>query len=236
MNSALTGLPAVDELDADGAIREMADQIELDGSTRADALRKAVIGGGAFLGGTAFLSALPSLAAASTSGTLSAANRKNDVAILNFALTLEYLESAFYVDSLKEAGLSGQLLRFARVVSAHEGAHVVALKKTIPTLGGKPVARPKFKFGAATGNKKNFTATSMVLEDTGVKAYQGQAGNIKLTPVLAAALAIHPVEARHAAWIRAIAGKSPAPAAFNPALTKAQVLAAVKGTGFIVGL
>jgi rubrerythrin len=78
-----------------------------------------------------------------------------------------------------------------------------------------------------------FTQTAIALEDTGVQAYQGQAAFIKSQAVFKAALSIHPVEARHAAWIRNLGGMAPAPAAFNPALTKAQVLAAVNGTGFI---
>ncbi len=57
----------------------------------------------------------------------------------------------------------------------------------------------------------------MMLEDTGVEAYQGQAGNIRAHPVLAAAIAIHPVEARHAAWIRDISGQSPRPDGVQPA-------------------
>jgi hypothetical protein len=72
-----------------------------------------------------------------------------------------------------------------------------------------------------------------VLEDTGVQAYQGQTPFITSNAIFKAAIAIHPVEARHAAWIRNLAGQAPAPAAFNPALTKDQVLAAVTGTGFI---
>ena len=75
--------------------------------------------------------------------------------------------------------------------------------------------------------------TAITLEDTGVQAYQGQAAFIKSQAVFKAAISIHPVEARHAAWIRQLAHQNPAPAAFNPSMTKSQVLAAVAGTGFI---
>jgi len=103
------------------------------------------------------------------------------------------------------------------------------------------VAKPKFDFKDTVTNQEKFAATAQVLEDTGVQAYLGQAANIKNKKVLAAAGSILPIEARHAAWIRDINGKFsgrqplPAPAAFQSAKTKAQILAAVKGTGFIVG-
>ncbi len=84
-----------------------------------------------------------------------------------------------------------------------------------------------------------FLKTAMVLEDTGVSAYAGAAPMIANKKTLSAALSVHSVEARHAAWVRNIIGKGgsplPAPAAFDPALTKAQVLKAVTGTGFITG-
>ena len=73
----------------------------------------------------------------------------------------------------------------------------------------------------------------MALEDTGVQAYQGQTPFIRSQTVFMAAISIHPVEARHAAWIRQLAHQNPAPLAFNPALTKTQVLTAVTATGFI---
>jgi hypothetical protein len=115
-------------------------------------------------------------------------------------------------------------------VHQHEAAHVAALKKA---LGNAAVKHPTFDFGSATHSKAAFTATSIKLEDTGVMAYQGQAPFIKSQDVFKAAISIHPVEARHAAWIRQLAHESPAPASFNPALTKNQVLAAVTATGFI---
>ena len=226
----MSDLWTLEDVDHDGAIQEAAERV--DPPTRAAFLKKAGIGLGAVAGSGAVLGALPSIA--------SAAVPASDVAILNFALTLEYLESAFYAAAKGNNVGSGQqdLTSFINVVSAHEAAHVAFLKKA---LGSKAVAKPKFDFKDAVTSQEKFAATAQVLEDTGVQAYLGQAANIKNKKVLAAAGSILPIEARHAAWIRDINGKFsgqqplPAPAAFQSAKTKAQILAAVKGTGFIVG-
>jgi hypothetical protein len=211
-------LAGVLDFDTDGALRETAAQAE--GQSRRRFLRTSglAVGGAAVAGGL-----LPGASAM-------AATPKGDVAILNFALTLEYLESAFYASALKHAGLTGEHKRLARTVHQHEAAHVQALKKA---LGSSAVKRPTFDFGSAVQSQAAFTSTAITLEDTGVQAYQGQAPFIQSDAIFKAAISIHPVEARHAAWIRNIGGLAPAPAAFNPALTKAQVLAAVDGTGFI---
>jgi rubrerythrin len=212
--------------DADGALADAAGRLEeAGGSTRGSFLRRS----GALIAGTAAATMLPA-------GIAAAATAKGDVAILNYALTLEYLEAAFYKRAIDIGALSGEYQRFAKVVAQHEAAHVAALKKA---LGSKAVKRPSFDFQGATGDQTTFAQTAITLEDTGVEAYQGQVGNIKAPAIAKAALSIHPVEARHAAWIRSIAGHgtgnpSPAPAAFNPAADMATVLAAVKGTGFIV--
>ena len=210
-------LSAVLDFDTDGALQETADRAQQ--QSRRTFLRNSglALGGAAIAGGL-----LP--------GAALAATPKGDVAILNFALTLEYLESAFYSAALQHAGLTGEHKRFARLVHQHEAAHVTALKKA---LGSAAVKRPTFDFGPAVTSQGAFTSTAIVLEDTGVQAYQGQTPFIKSNAVFKAAISIHPVEARHAAWIRNLAGLPPAPAAFNPALTKDQVLAAVTGTGFI---
>ncbi len=167
---------------------------------------------------------------------LASAAGTSDVDILNFALTLEYLESAFYSEAVMKGALSGETKTFAKVVAGHEAAHVGALKGA---LGSKAVAQPKFDFKGTTGNQKQFQATSEVLEYTGVSAYLGQVGNIKSKTVLGAAGSILPVEAWHAAWIADIrrhgAAPYPAPSAFAAGKTMAQILTAVKGTGFIVG-
>jgi rubrerythrin len=158
------------------------------------------------------------------------AQSRSDVAILNYALTLEYLEAAFYTEAEEMGKLDGELAEFAAVVGEHERAHVKALKQV---LGARAVKRPRFDFQGTTERPSTFRATAIVLEDTGVAAYAGQAPRVKAGAVLEAALAIHSVEARHASWIRDIAGKDPAPKAFDEPLTKGQVLAAVARTGFI---
>ncbi len=216
-----TGL-ALDEVDRDGAIRETAAKA---GLTRAEGLKRA----GVLAGGAALIGAVPI-------GLSLAATPKSDVDILNFALTLEYLEAAFYAEAVSKGALTGELAGFARTVAQHEAAHVAALQKA---LGSAAVKKPTFDFKGTTADAKKFAATAQVLEDTGVSAYQGAAPSIKTPAVLLAAGSILPVEARHAAWIRDIQGRgngpSPAPAAFNPAKSKAAVLAAVKSTGFITG-
>lgn len=203
--------------DTDGALQESAERVNH--ATRKGFLRTSglVVAGGAIAGllpGTAWGASLP----------------KGDKAILNYALTLEYLESAFYDEANQKANLTGEYQRFGKLVASHEATHVTTLKKV---LGSDAVKKPNFDFQGTTSSQATFAKTSIVLEDTGVQAYQGQAPNIKTPAILKAAISIHPVEARHAAWIRNITGMPPAPEAFNPAADMATILAAVKGTGFI---
>ena len=218
----------LEDVDRDGAIQEAAEHV--DPTTRAAFLRKAGLGAGAVIGGGAVMGALPSLASA-------ASIPASDIAILNFALTLEYLEAEFYAQAVAKGSFTGDTNTFARTVAAHEAAHVKFLQGA---LGKKAVKKPMFDFKDTVTDQTKFEATATVLEDTGVQAYLGQVGNIKNKKILAAAGSILPVEARHAAWIREIRlaksqGTLPAPSAFQGSKTKAQILAAVKGTGFIVG-
>jgi hypothetical protein len=210
----------LDAVDADGAIQEAIDGVK--GDTRAAFLAKAGLLGGGAIGGSALLALMADDAHAS---------HASDRAILNFALTLEYLEAAFYTEAIEMGALDGELELFARVVGRHERAHVRALRAA---LGRYAVKRPRFNFRGTTEDRDAFAATAQVLEETGVAAYKGQAPLISSDAVLQAALAIHSVEARHAAWIRDINGNPPAPNAFDPALSKRQVLRAVAGTRFIV--
>jgi len=218
------------DVDVDGAIRETADGLD----SRAGFLKKAGIGVGAVAAGSMFAGVMPGLAQG-------APLPASDVAILNFALTLEYLEAEFYAQANRNKifGSSKELFRFSQVVAQHEALHVVGLKKV---LGAKAVAKPKFDFRDTVTDVAKFAATSQSLEDTGVHAYLGQVANIKTKAILIAAGRILPVEARHAAWIRDIRFSggttpptTPAPGVLEDPFTKAQVLAIVKATGFIVG-
>ena len=152
-----------------------------------------------------------------------------DVEVLNFALTLEYLEATFYTRALKQvSGLSGDAKSLATVIRDNETAHVDALKKTIKSLGGKPVSAPGVDFANAFTSQKSFLKLAQTLEDTGVSAYNGAAPQIESTDVLAAAGSIVQVEARHAAAIRSLNGEPPADSGFDKPLDMQAVLKAVK--------
>jgi rubrerythrin len=149
-----------------------------------------------------------------------------DVDILNFALTLEYLEAKFYEEAKGRAKAGGELKSLVNLLAEDEQQHVEALTATIKQLGGKPVAEPKFDFPySGTGG---FLKLAQTFEDTGVSAYNGAAPMIKSKEVLAAAGGIVQVEARHAAAIRLQNSEEPAPAAFDTPLDEKQVLKAVE--------
>jgi hypothetical protein len=152
-----------------------------------------------------------------------------DIDIVNFALTLEYLEAEFYAKALKQVkGLSADDTKLAKQIRDDEDAHVDALTATVKDLGGKPAAKPTFDFGGAFASPAAFLKTANVLEDTGVSAYNGAATSIQSGDVLGAAGSIVQVEARHAALIRLTRGKPPAPLAFDKASQMDAVLKAVK--------
>jgi hypothetical protein len=229
-------LITLESFDADGAVRETA---EAAGVPRRDFLRKGAMAGGGFVAGGVLFNGFMSPAEAAISTRKR--SKRNDVKILNYALTLEFLEAEFYKQAVANnvAGDDAVLAQFARVVAEHEADHVSDLRKA---LGKAAIKKPRFDFGAAVTNRDTFKATAQVLEDTGVAAYAGQGPNLLQRPVVKVALAIHSVEARHAAWIRFINGGGqpgaatsalPAPRAYDKALSEKAVLKAVKGTGFI---
>ena len=134
---------------------------------------------------------------------------KGDVGILNYALTLEYLETAFYADVVKSGLFKGADLETIRKFGREEAEHVEALKAAVKQLGGKPAPEPKAEFPLK--NAKSVLELAGTVENLGAAAYLGQAPNIESPEVLASALAIHSVEGRHAATLNTLLGESITP-------------------------
>ena len=206
----------LDSIDRDGAIADAV--ARLHGHTRADLLRGALFGGAALL-------AAGAAPAAAASGTA------RDVTILNFALTLEELQAAFYTEVERNKVLQGELKQQADTVGGHERAHVRAFRDV---LGSKAIKRPHFDFGGATEGSDAFRRTAVAFEDLAVAAYKGQAPHIHSRAYLASALAIHSVEARHAAWIRRLAHKPPVAGPFDEPVSGATATRIVARTHFVV--
>ena len=219
----MADLITVELVDREASVLEALDESHAD--TRATFLKKALVAGGTFLAGGVLFSGFPKLAEANHRSSAA-----RDVQILNFALLLEFLEAEFYTRAERAGALSGEALRFARIVGAHERAHVAFLRKV---LGRKARSKPCFDFKGTTRDQAMFLATARVLEDTGVAAYNGQVANVR-TATVAPAASIVSVEARHAAWVRDILKMNPAPRALDQAKTKARIEADVNETGFIV--
>ncbi|MBM9469415.1 ferritin-like domain-containing protein [Nakamurella leprariae] len=155
----------------------------------------------------------------------------SDIDVLNYALTLEYLEAEFYRQGNSAGLLSGIEAQYLAQVGEDEQAHVTALTQTIQQLGGTPVEQPWVDFGDAFASRDSYLTTSVTFENVGVGAYLGAAGFIQDKTILAAAAGIFGVEARHAAVVAMLLGL-PAEGgvyrgAFETPIEKAEVLAAV---------
>ncbi len=189
--------------------------LEVHGMTRASFILRGALAAGGLYGATAVTPFVSQALAQSTGG---------DVEILNFALTLEYLEAAFYNSKGREVGLSGPAKAYAKQFGEEEAEHVAALTAAIKQLGGTPVATPRFVFPVSS--QSSFLALASALENTGVGAYNGAAPSLHSKAVLSSAGSIVQIEARHAAAIDLLLGRSPTPnEGFDLPLTRAQVLA-----------
>jgi hypothetical protein len=207
---------------ADVAIRETADEAFQD--TRAGFLKKGGVGLAALAGGGAVLGAIAPVAGATPRPP--AKFGAGDIGILNFALTLEFLESEFYNQASRNLSsrLDARTLAFTKLVVKDEAAHVKFLRTA---LGRKAIAKPRFDFGNRVTDVTQYKKTASALENTGVHAYLGQAGNLKSKTYLGAAASIVTIEARHAAIINDIIGARITPdGPRDTPFTPAKVLAA----------
>jgi hypothetical protein len=218
----------------------MADMKQLAGP---QSRRRFLAVGGGSTGLAAFLAACGSDSSSTTTTTMPGGGKsetaefgKGDVGILNYALTLEYLETAFYKDVVASGLFKGADLATIRKFGQEEAEHVQALTGAVKSLGGKPAPEPKTEFPLK--GAKAVRELAATVENLGAAAYLGQAGNISNKEILAAALSIHSVEARHAAALNTLIGagfKGGGPlagslpdGAFAKPMAKADVLKAVQ--------
>jgi rubrerythrin len=165
--------------------------------------------------------------AAASSHTTMSAGATSDIAILNYALTLEYLEAQFYAKVIASRLFSGKAAALVKDFGNQEAEHVVAIKSTVIKLGGTPAAKPTAKFPIS--NADQVANLAYTVENLGASAYLGQAARIQSPEVLAAALSIHTIEARHASTLGTLVKKSITPdGAFAKPADMATVLATVK--------
>jgi hypothetical protein len=230
-----------DKRSAYEALLQKAVESRLSEVTRRGLLRNAAVAGGglAAMGTVGFAVAQDSTPEGNLAtptdegGATPAADSpfETDADVLNFALTLEHLESAFYRDGLAEIGEEGitglgfqtSVFENLNEIAAHEAAHVETLTAVVTDLGGEPVEEGTYDFGYT--DAASFLAVAQALEDTGVGAYNGAAQYlIENDELLTAALTIHAVEARHAAYLALLNEASPFPDAVNPFLTVEETL------------
>lgn len=193
--------------------------IEVEGLTRSAFLLKSTLAAGAVYGMGAITPFVGSVLASS----------EGDVEVLNFALTLEVLESEFYSRGLRDVqGLSDEVQSTFEQLLEDELAHVEGLRAAIEDLGGKPVKAPGLVFGKAFDDETAFLETAVTLEDTGVSAYNGAAPMISDKKLLTTAGSIAQIEGRHAALARGLNGEGATVSAFDQGLDKSEVEQAIQ--------
>lgn len=232
-------------IDVDGALREThhdaMETLESEGDTRLSFFKKAGLAGGTAMGSGAIMSTLvPGVAAAATKGAPPARIfGRGDVGILQYALQLEYLESAFYREASQNQARrkfikDPQVQVFLRQVNRDEAAHVRYLKAG---LGKAALPAPRYNFRRDTSNARAFLKASYTFENEGVHAYFGQAGNLRSPAFLKAAASILTIEARHAAvvgFLRFGSGKGISPdGPFDIPFPAGRVLRDVKSLHYI---
>ena len=208
----------LEAVDVDGALQETAAGAVR--ATRAGLFRRAL----ATVAGVAGLATLAEDASAGRGQT------KNDIAILRFDLVLEYLQAGMYTEAERLGELTPKTLGWARVVGAHERAHVQAIKNL---LGPDTVPSPTFNYGKVTSDEKAFVKTAVAFEDLTAALLKWQAPRLDSRSIVAAVVTLHSVETRHAAWIRHIVGLRPAARAFDQPASQQRMAELIAATHFI---
>jgi ferritin-like protein len=205
----------LDELDARGGVRESL--LDVLGVGRAELLLGALAGAAGWTAGRA-------------GDAVSAGLTENDTRILRFDLQLEYLQAMMYTQALRLGHLRPAVREAARVVGAHEWAHARALKGI---LGPRAVRRGFFDYHGVTEDERAFLRTAVAFEDLTAALLKYQAVRLDSRAVLAAAISLHSVEARHAAWLRRVAGVLPTLKAFDRPASQAKMRDLVLSTHFL---
>jgi hypothetical protein len=207
------------EVDTSGALRETA-------ARAFPATRRAFLRDSA-----AALAGIGALLVGGEDAEAATATSKNDVAILQFDLVLEYLQAGLYTEAEQLGELTPTTLAWARVVGAHERAHIKAIKGLLGR--SKTVPSPGFNYRNVTSDEQAFIKTAVAFEDLTAALLKWQAPRLDSRAIVSAAVSLHSVETRHAAWIRHIVGLRPATTAFDKPASQQKMAQLIASTHFV---
>jgi len=214
-------VPTLADVDVDGALREMAEHAFA--FSRGDLFRLSATAAAA--------GALGYFGVATEDADGAVARTANDIAILRFDQVLEYLQAGLYTEAERLGALKPETLAWARVVGAHERAHLQAITNL---LGPNAVKNPGFDYGSVTADENAFLKTAVAFEDLTAALLKWQAPRLDSREIIAAAVSLHSVETRHAAWIRHLVGLEPATSAFDKPASQQKMAALIRSTHFVV--
>ena len=212
--------PTLEQIDVDGALRETADAAFP--LTRGELFRQAATAAAA--------GAVGYFGASAAEADAALAKTANDIAILRFDQVLEYLQSGLYTEAERLGALKPETLAWARVVGAHERAHLRAIRHL---LGPKAVKNPGFDYGSVTSDESAFLKTAVAFEDLTAALLKWQAPRLDSRAIVAAAVSLHSVETRHAAWIRHLVGLQPVTTAFDKPASQQKMAQLIDSTHFL---